>query len=627
MKIPATTNLIDLQKAGRKSLFPDRIKLAVGSASCGLAAGAEAVLEALHTQVQQAGLDAQVAKTGCIGLCYQEPLVDIFIPGKGRFIYGQTKPDDVAAMVGALKADKVPEGAIAHITHEQLSPEPASAPACADAAGCPSGLPFFAGQLRIALRNCGWIDPESIQEYCARGGYGAFSALLVSGSPGRAIAEITDSGLRGRGGAGFSTGGKWSICRETPAAVKYIICNADEGDPGAYMDRSILEGDPHAVIEGMLIAGYAVGAARGFIYVRDEYPLAVKRIELALEQARTCGLLGAGIQHSDFSFDISISRGAGAFVCGEETALIKSIEGLCGEPVQRPPYPAISGLWGSPTVINNVETLATVPVIMDRGAAWFSSIGTEKSKGTKVFSLVGNISRTGLVEVAMGTTLREILYAIGGGAPQGRTCKAVQTGGPSGGCIPASLFDLPVDYEALSQAGSIMGSGGLIVMDDKTCMVDLAHYFLEFLEGESCGKCTPCRVGVRSMKKILEKISSGDAVLDDLSDLESLALNIRQSALCGLGRTAPNPVLSALQYFREEFVSHILHKKCPAGCCSALIAYAIAPEACTGCGLCLKACPAGAISGKKKEPHAIDSARCIKCAACLEACPSGAITT
>ena len=498
---------------------------------------------------------------------------------------------------------------------------------CADGPTAYRNLEFYKKQFRIVLRNCGWIDPENILEYIARGGYCAFSSIIEKVSPQQVITEIENSGLRGRGGAGFTTGLKWKICRETCASEKYIICNADEGDPGAYMDRSVLEGDPHAVIEGMLIAAYAAGATRGFIYVRDEYPLAVERINIALKQAYEYGLLGNAILNSDFSFTITVSRGAGAFVCGEETALIKSIEGDCGEPNQRPPYPAVSGLWGNPTVINNVETLATVPAIMEKGAKWFSSIGTEKSKGTKVFSLVGNIKRAGLVEVPMGTTLREIIYDIGGGVPQGRTCKAVQTGGPSGGCIPARLFDLPVDYEALNQAGSIMGSGGLIVMDDKTCMVDIAKYFLDFLEGESCGKCTPCRIGVHRMKEILEKICSGNAVIDDMSLLESMALRIKESALCGLGRTAPNPVLSALQYFREEFLSHILIKKCPAGTCKALITYAIAPEACTGCGICLKACPAGAISGEKGGTHTIDIAQCIKCNACMESCPSGAILT
>ena len=630
MKDIASQRLSELKKQGLKLLFPDRIKIMVGSASCGLAAGADAVFAALAEGVQKKKLDASVTKTGCAGLCSQEPLVDIMIPGKGRFVFGEITPEAVPALLKNLKTGSVPEGALAQIRQEDCLIDGETTYYSARSGRKPGSgkhhkSPLYKKQYRIALRNCGLIDPENILEYIARGGYSAFASMLGKKSSQRVLSEIEQSGLRGRGGAGFPTGRKWNICSETEADQKYMICNADEGDPGAYMDRSILEGDPHSVIEGMLIAGYALGATRGFIYVRDEYPLAVERIGKALEQAREHGLLGDHILGTDITFSITINRGAGAFVCGEETALIKSIEGDCGEPNQRPPYPALSGLWGKPTVINNVETLATVPVIMAKGAKWFSAIGTKKSKGTKVFSLVGKVNKVGLVEVPMGTTLREIICDIGGGVPKGRTCKAVQTGGPSGGCIPEELFDLPVDYEALTRTGSIMGSGGLIVMDDTTCMVDVARYFLTFLEHESCGKCTPCRIGVRRMREILDDISNGKALMEDLTLLESMAQLVRESALCGLGRTSPNPVLSGLRYFRGEFIAHIQDKKCPAGVCKALITYSIDPDICIGCGKCVKACPADVIQGNKKKPHTINRKKCIKCGACIETCPAGAV--
>jgi NADH:ubiquinone oxidoreductase subunit F (NADH-binding)/(2Fe-2S) ferredoxin/ferredoxin len=634
MKGATTKGLGDLKKQGMASLFPNRIKIMVGSASCGLAAGAGPVFEAIKTGVKQKKIKARIKKTGCIGLCHLEPLVDIIIPGKPRLTYGKVTTRSIPGILGALKQGKVPGRALARITKEDFFLEDTSKNYTDDTddqtvARVPvyNDLPFYKKQSRIALRNCGFIDPEDILEYIAKGGYFTLARTLNKKSPRQVASEVERSGLRGRGGAGFSTGLKWKICRNARADEKYLICNADEGDPGAYMDRSILEGDPHSVIEGMLITAYAIGAAKGFIYVRDEYPLAIDRLGKALKQARKYGLLGENILQSDFSFDIIINRGAGAFVCGEETAMIKSIEGDCGEPHQRPPYPAESGLWGKPTVINNVETLSTVPAIMSKGAKWFSSLGTEKSKGTKVFSLVGKINRIGLVEVPMGTTLREIIYDIGGGIPGGKAFKAVQTGGPSGGCIPAELIDLAVDYEALERSGSIMGSGGLIVMDEKTCMVDIARYFLGFLENESCGKCTPCRVGIKRMREILDNISQAKANIEDLSLLESMAYSIKESALCGLGRTAPNPVLSTLRYFKDEYEAHILRRKCPAGVCKALISYSVDAELCTGCGACRKACPADAVKGDKKKPHKINIKKCIKCGACQEVCPSGAVLT
>jgi NADH:ubiquinone oxidoreductase subunit F (NADH-binding)/(2Fe-2S) ferredoxin/Pyruvate/2-oxoacid:ferredoxin oxidoreductase delta subunit len=625
-------HLAELKTKGREILFPDSIKIMVGSASCGLAAGAAAVFDALLAGVKKKGLRAVVTKTGCAGICHEEPVVDISIPDKGRFVYGQVMPESVSALLDALKKNMVPDGALFRLSHEEslIDGSVKRYPAVQgkkkkQAVPTLQTIPFYKKQYRIALRNCGLIDPENIREYIALGGYSTLATILAEKTPQQVISEVKRAGLRGRGGAGFLTGLKWSICRDNGADQKYIICNADEGDPGAYMDRSILEGDPHSVVEGMLIAAYAIGATRGYIYVRDEYPLAITRLEKALDEAQQLQLLGEHVLRSAFSCSITIIRGAGAFVCGEETALIKSIEGACGEPNQRPPYPAVAGLWGKPTVINNVETLATVPVIMAQGARWFSAIGTQKSKGTKVFSLVGKVNHIGLVEVPMGTTLREIIYGIGGGVPKGRTCKAVQTGGPSGGCIPEKLFSLPVDYEALAKAGSIMGSGGLIVMDDRTCMVDVARYFMTFLEHESCGKCTPCRVGVRRMRELLDAICSGTAAIEDLEVLEHMATMVSGASLCGLGRTAPNPVLSGLRHFKDEFLAHIRDKKCPAGVCKPLVEYAIDPQTCVGCGACLKACPAGAVTGSKKKPHSINRLQCIKCGACEEICPAGAV--
>lgn len=619
MKGAALKHLEKPGKTGRSSLTPKQVKITVGFASCGVAAGAQAVLNAFTAGIKKRKMDVRIQKTGCNGMCHQEPLVEVWIPGKARLTYGKVSPDTAESMLAAIDLDMIADGA--------LFKTPLGPSSCFAEVGDHTGHPFYRKQQRVALRNCGVIDPENIDEYIAREGYQGLALSLTEKTPAQVIMEVEKSGLRGRGGGGFSTGLKWKACQKARGKQKYIICNADEGDPGAYMDRSILEGDPHAVIEGMIIAGYAVGASQGVIYVRDEYPLAIKRLEIALEQACKNKILGSKVLGTDFSFDIRISRGAGAFVCGEETALIRSVEGECGEPRQRPPYPAVEGLYGCPTIINNVETLANVPALVRNGSKQFSAAGTDTSKGTKVFSLVGKVNNVGLVEVPMGITLREIIFDIGGGIPGDKAFKAVQTGGPSGGCIPERLIDLPVDYDGLAKTGSIMGSGGLIVMDEKTCMVDVALYFLRFLEDESCGKCTPCRVGVRRMREILEDICEGRGTVKDLALLEKLAGSIKDSALCGLGRTASNPVLSTIKYFKNEYQAHIKDKKCPAGVCRELVQYAIDKKTCIGCGACVKACPVSAVSGEKKKAHTINKKKCIKCGACLEICPVGAVLT
>ncbi|MBR0112896.1 MAG: 4Fe-4S binding protein [Clostridia bacterium] len=485
--------------------------------------------------------------------------------------------------------------------------------------------PFYRAQRRVALRNCGIIDPESIDEYIAMDGYAALAKVLKTMTPDEVIKCVTNSGLRGRGGGGFLTGRKWSFTAANEADQKYVVCNADEGDPGAFMDRSVLEGDPHCIVEAMIICGYATGATEGYIYVRAEYPIAVKRLEIAIDQAKEYGLLGENIFDSGFNFNLHIRLGAGAFVCGEETALMTSIEGNRGEPRPRPPYPAVKGLFAKPTTENNVETFANIPQIILRGAEWFASMGTEKSKGTKVFALGGKITNTGLVEIPMGTTLREVIDDIGGGVPGGKKFKAAQTGGPSGGCIPASLIDTEIDYDNLTAIGCMMGSGGLIVMDEDNCMVDIAKFFLNFTVDESCGKCTPCRIGTMRMKEILEKITEGKGTLEDLDKLEELARYIKENSLCGLGQTAPNPVLATLKFFRDEYVAHVVDHKCPAGVCKALLNYTIIADKCKGCTKCARNCPVGAISGTVKEPHVIDNAVCIKCGACMDNCSFGAI--
>jgi len=621
-----------LKKEGMDSLFPSRIKIMVGMATCGQAAGAKEVWQVLDREVKKRKLNAVVRKTGCIGFCQHEPLVDIIKPGYPRITYDRITPERVGEILDGLVKGKFKKGIMARIDQEEFFLDntkkryaKSKMPAYLASVSPYKRLPFYKKQMRVALRNCGFIDPENIAEYVAKGGYFPLAQILKEGEPERVISQIKKSRLRGRGGAGFPTGVKWEVCRSADGDSKYLICNADEGDPGAYMDRSILEGDPHSVIEGMLIGGFAIGANRGYIFVREEYPLAIERLKIALIQAKEEGLLGENILDSGFDFEIEICQGAGAFVCGEETALIQSIEGNWGEPKPRPPFPAISGLWEKPTVINNVETWANIPVIMAKRASWFNGIGTSRSKGTKVFSLVGKVCNIGLVEVPMGISLKEIVYEIGGGIPNGRKFKAVQTGGPSGGCIPKDLLDLPVDFDQLKKAGSIMGSGGMIVMDDQTCMVDVAKYFLSFLEDESCGKCVPCRVGIRRMREILEDITSGRGEEGDVEYLHQMAEAVKDGSLCGLGKTAPNPVLTTLLYFRDEYQAHINEKRCPAGVCKPLITYSIDPEKCTGCGACLRTCPQEAVSGRKKKPHQILHSKCIKCGACFEVCRFDAV--
>ncbi|MGQ9465073.1 MAG: NADH-quinone oxidoreductase subunit NuoF [bacterium] len=567
------------------------------------------VKEALEKEIARRGLqgEVRVIATGCQGFCERGPIV---IVQPDAIFYQRVTENDVPYLVEEHLIKGRPAKKLMYVPDKEALPVPKM-----------SDIGFFKHQRLIVLRNRGRLDPENIEEYIAFDGYMALQKVLSSMSPGQVIAEIKKSGLRGRGGAGFPTGQKWELCRSATEQPKYIICNGDEGDPGAFMDRSVLEADPHSVIEGMLIGAYAIGAQKGFIYVRKEYPLAVKRIHIALKQAMDYGLLGNNILGTDFNFFIDVVQGAGAFVCGEETALIAAIEGKVGRPRTRPPYPVEKGLWGKPTNINNVETWANVPVIILRGAEWFASIGTEKSKGTKIFSLVGKINNTGLVEVPMGISMREIIYEIGGGIPHNKEFKAVQTGGPSGGCIPKEYLDLPIDYESLSAVGSMMGSGGMIVMDEDTCMVDVARYFLNFTQQESCGKCVPCRLGTKQMVEILNRIVEGKGKEEDIELLETIGKNVKLTSLCGLGQTAPNPVLTTIRYFKDEYVAHIKEKKCPALVCKALISYVIDPALCTGCAACAKNCPTKAISGEPKKVHKIDHEKCIKCGICLTVCP------
>ena len=588
--------------------------LICGGTGC-TSSGSVKIAKRLQEEIDKNGLtdEVMVVRTGCFGLCALGPIMIVYPEGT---FYSMVKEEDIAEIVsehllkGRIVTRLVYDETVAENEIKSLKE-----------------TDFYKKQHRIALRNCGVINPECIEEYIGRNGYEALGKVLKTMTPDDVIQVILDSGLRGRGGGGFPTGKKWQLARNLvkDADQKYVCCNADEGDPGAFMDRSVLEGDPHVVIEAMAIAGYAIGATQGYIYIRAEYPIAVQRLQIAIDQAREYGLLGKNIFDSGFDFDLDIRLGAGAFVCGEETALMTSIEGNRGEPRPRPPFPAESGLFKKPTVLNNVETYANIPQIILNGADWFASMGTEKSKGTKVFALGGKIHNTGLVEVPMGTTLREVIYEIGGGIPNGKAFKAAQTGGPSGGCIPAEHLDIPIDYDNLIAIGSMMGSGGLIVMDEDNCMVDIAKFFLQFTVDESCGKCTPCRIGTKRLYEMLEKITSGNATMEDLDKMEKLCYYIKNNSLCGLGQTAPNPVLSTLRYFKDEYIAHVKDKKCPAGVCQDLLTYKIIDLKCKGCTACARGCPVGAISGTVKQPHSIDTTKCIKCGACMAKCKFGAI--
>ena len=586
--------------------------LVCGGTGC-TSSNSQKIIETMEAELKAKGLEneVQVIRTGCFGLCALGPIMIVYPEG---CFYSEVKVEDVPEIVEEhlLKGRMVKR----LLYTETVTPT--------EIKGL-SDTNFYKTQHRVALKNCGVINPEDINEYIAYDGYQALAKCLTELTPEQVIQIVKDSGLRGRGGGGFPTGLKWSFTAANKADQKYVVCNADEGDPGAFMDRSVLEGDPHCIIEAMAICGYATGATEGYVYVRAEYPIAVARLQIAINQAKELGLLGKNIFNSGFDFELHIKLGAGAFVCGEETALMTSIEGNRGEPRPRPPYPAVKGLFGKPTTENNVETFANIPAIIRKGADWFASMGTEKSKGTKVFALGGKIKNTGLVEVPMGTTLRDVIYEIGGGIPGGKAFKAAQTGGPSGGCIPASLMDTPIDYDNLTAIGCMMGSGGLIVMDEDNCMVDIAKFFLDFTVDESCGKCTPCRIGTKRLLEMLDKITEGKATLEDLDKLEELCHYIKENSLCGLGQTAPNPVLATLKFFRDEYVAHVVDKKCPAGVCKKLLSFSIEADKCKGCTLCARKCPVGAISGAVKQAHSIDTSKCIKCGVCIDSCKFGAI--
>ncbi len=602
------------EKLAEKTGYRKQV-LVCGGTGC-TSSGSKKVLEALEKSLKENNLENEilVVRTGCFGLCSLGPIMIVYPEGA---FYSQATPEGVERVV---KEHLIGGHVVKDLLYKETVHEDGSILSLSE-------TPFYKKQLRIALRNCGVIDPENIDEYIAVDGYQALAKVLTTMTPDDVINEILASGLRGRGGGGFPTGKKWMFAKASQGDVKYVACNADEGDPGAFMDRSILEGDPQCIIEAMAIAGYAIGAHHGFVYVRAEYPIAVQRLTIAIEQARERGLLGKNIFGSGFDFDMEIRLGAGAFVCGEETALMTSIEGNRGEPRPRPPFPAVKGLFGKPTVLNNVETYANIAQIILKGSAWYASMGTETSKGTKVFALGGKINNVGLVEIPMGTTLREIVEEIGGGVPNGKKFKAAQTGGPSGGCIPAKYIDTPIDYDSLIAIGSMMGSGGMIILDEDTCMVDIAKFYLEFTVDESCGKCTPCRVGTRRLLQYLEKITSGNGEMEDLEKIEELAQHMQKSSLCALGQTAPNPILSTMKFFKDEYIAHIEDKSCPAGVCKSLIKYEIIADKCKGCTLCARNCPVGAITGTVRNPHVIDTSKCIKCGVCMSNCRFGAIHT
>jgi len=632
-------DLDKMREKGLKALYPKSTKISVGMATCGLSTGAGKVYDAIRKEIDKSKLPMTLGQTGCIGFCQKEPVVDLLEPGKPRIFYQGVTPERTGELIQKWLDNKVVEDLLLCKMESEDSIIDGAArdyslkrfPEGLDGTSFYHQVPFYSKQLKIALRNCGFINPDHLEEYVARGGYRSLYKALFEMKPDEIIAEVKRSGLRGRGGAGFPTGAKWESCRKAKGDQKFVLCNADEGDPGAYMDRSILEGDPHSVIEGMIIGAYAIGAREGFIYVRDEYPLAIQKLYTAIHEAEKAGLLGNNILGSGFPFKVNIFRGGGAFVCGESTALMASIEGKVGEPRAKHIHTTESVLWDKPSNLNNVETWNNIPVILSRGSDWYASIGTEGSKGTKVFSIVGKVNNTGLVEVPMGITLKEIVYDIGGGIPEGKEFKAVQTGGPSGGCIPGSLLDLPVDFDRLTEAGSMMGSGGMIVMDESTCMIDVAKYFMEFLKDESCGKCTSCREGTKRLHEILTDISEGRGKPEHIELLEELGWVTSEASLCQLGATAPNPVLSTIRYFREEYEEHIHNKRCPAKVCKALLRYQIITNLCTSCGRCARVCPSEAITGKQRtkqdkgKPFKIDLKKCIKCGMCFETCKFKAV--